>query len=76
MDKKLIEVFQIRYGWDDQAILSISKDDAIHKMTKDEFDIYLTRMQEIAPKKSKMNIKYFDVQDGEIIVDDPEDWDG
>lgn len=76
MNKNLVEAFQIRYGWDDKAILSISKYDAIHKMTREEFDIYLKRMQEIAPKKSQMDIKYLDVQDGEIVIDDAEDWDG
>lgn len=74
-DKKLVEAFNVRYGWSPEAILSIPKDVVLNKMTREEFEIYLARMKEIRPRTTPINVTYYDVVDGSVIVPEGESWD-
>lgn len=76
MNKELVEKFQVKYGWTDKAILSISREDVLTKMSREEFDIYLNRMKKIAPKNDKQIISYYDVKDGVVVVPQGDEWNG
>ena len=73
-DKKLVEAFSIKYGWSPEAVLSIPRDVVLHEMTREEFEIYLARMKELRPRKTPIEITYYDVVDGAVIVPEGEDW--
>ena len=74
-NKSLIEAFSIRYGWSDEAILSITADD-IHNMTMEELLIYSDRMEELVPDGY---IPFHHIEQdaqGNPVVNSLEDWDG
>lgn len=73
---ELIEAFNIRYGWSPEAVLSISRDDAIKNMTDEEFEIYLARLKELQPRTEPIEISYMDVINGVVQCSSEEEWDG
>ena len=74
-NNKLVEAFSIRYGWSDEAILSITAVD-IHKMTMEELLIYSDRMEELVPD-GYLTFHHMDQDaEGNPMVKSLEDWDG
>lgn len=73
-DKKLVEAFSIRYGWSPEAVLSIPRDVAIKEMSDEDFEIYLSRMKELRPRTTPIDITYLPVVDGVVQCSSEEDW--
>ena len=74
-NNKLIEAFSIRYGWSDEAILSITAED-IHKMTRDELMLYCDRMEVLVPD-GYIPFHHIDQDsEGNPVVNSLEDWNG
>ena len=76
IDEKLIEAFNIRYGWSPEAVLSIPRHVVLDEMSREEFEIYLERMKQIRGRKTPIEVTYYDVADGCVIIPEGEDWDG
>lgn len=76
MNNELVEAFKIRFGWGDEAILSIPSDIAINEFSDAEFEIYLNRLKEIKACKKAVTIDYYSVTDGIINCESEEEWDG
>ena len=75
MNNELIEAFKIRFGWGDEAILSIPSDKAINEFSDEEFEIYLNKLKEIKARKKAIPVDYYSVTDGIINCASEEEWD-
>ena len=72
IDKKLIEAFNIRYGWSHEAVLSITEEQ-VRQMTMEEFLIYADKMEEIYPDGTLPFRHLHQDAEGNIIVSSEED---
>lgn len=72
IDEKLIEAFNIRYGWSPEAVLSITEEQVQH-MTIEELLIYADKVEEIYPDGT-LPFRHLDQDaEGNILIGSEED---